>query len=773
MTHGISGDETKLNTTPLGEAAETGAEEAANAEAAEPAGAEEMSAAVGAEEAPNAAGAASAPVASEVAGNAEPSAAAAPAAVEAPGTAATPDAPGSEGSEAVGDAEAASVANASEAVPGDVEVSDPGAVVDTGVAQAAPNAANVADTESVPAAGAASAANAETASAAEATPTSGSAAGAEGAAASEAPAGEAVAGTAEPTAASEPAATQPLQPIGAVQPTPEQTRPLQEVTLPSQDAWGAQPAAGVCDDALAPGEPYDAFAPPIGAAAAAATAGPAASVQLNALTEQPRKRRSPVRVALIVLAALVALLAIAYGAGVAAFSQIYYPNTMIMGVDVSLQTASSAAADLSAKASRYSLTLVADDFEWEFTAGEGSIDVDVEAVAADALAGNEPLKWPLRLYQACRNASLGTYAPSDEGYPVTYDADALEESVAEAVGEYNTGRSGTFDAASAYDADAGVFTVQQVRANQRLSVEGVVAAAEDALVSLAASAELDESAYEEIANGATDDELGTVLDAANEMIAAQLTLTMGGTEVATLDGSTLQGWITFKKKSLKPKLDSDALTSWATELADSLCTVGTERTFKGSAGKKVTIGGGTYGWEVDADELASAVQEAVAAGESGELAVPTTSEGSVFTAVGEADWGAYAEVDISEQYAWYYDADGNLLWESGVITGNPNKGNDTPTGVYKVNYKYKNITLRGGYDASTGEYGWETPVTYWMAFVGSSVGFHDATWQSSSNFGNPTAYYSVGSHGCVNLPESAAAELYDIIQVGDCVIVHE
>ena len=735
MTHEISGDETKLNTTPLGEAADAAGAEGAlgTAEAEGTSGAAEVPRAEGAEEAPNAAGAASALVASEVAGSAAPSAATAPVAVEAPDTATTPGVPGSEESEAVGDAAATSAADVNEAAPGGVEVPDPEGAVGTGVAPAASNAANIA--------GAEEAAN--------------------------------VTGTEDtPAAESAPAATQPLQPIGAVQPTPEQTLPLQEVTLPSQDAWEAQPEAGAYD-AFAPSEPYDAFAPPIGAAAAAATAGPAASVQLNALTEPPRKRRSPARVALIVLAVLVALLAIAYGAGVAAFSQIYYPNTMIMGVDVSLQTASSAASDLSSKASRYSLTLVADDFEWEFTASEGSIEVDVDAVAVDALSGNEPLQWPVRLYQACRNASLGTYAPSDEGYPVTYDADALEESVTEAVGEYNTGRSGTFDAASAYDADAGVFTVQQVRANQRLSAEGVVAAAEEALVSLAASAELDESAYEEIANGATDDELGTVLDAANEMIAAQLTLTMGGTEVATLDGSTLQEWITFKKKSLKPTLDSDALTEWATELADSLCTVGTKRTFKGSAGKKVTIGGGTYGWEVDADELVSAVQEAVAAGETGELAVPTTSEGSVFTAVGEADWGAHAEVDISEQYAWYYDADGNLLWESGVITGNPNKGNDTPTGVYKVNYKYMNITLRGGYDASTGEYGWETPVTYWMAFVGSSVGFHDATWQSSSNFGNPTAYYSVGSHGCVNLPESAAEELYDIIEVGDCVIVHE
>ena len=51
-------------------------------------------------------------------------------------------------------------------------------------------------------------------------------------------------------------------------------------------------------------------------------------------------------------------------------------------------------------------------------------------------------------------------------------------------------------------------------------------------------------------------------------------------------------------------------------------------------------------------------------------------------------------------------------------------------------------------------------VTYWMAFEGNGIGFHDATWQDS--FGGDT-YLDNGSHGCVNLPLSFAEELYSSV----------
>ena len=65
---------------------------------------------------------------------------------------------------------------------------------------------------------------------------------------------------------------------------------------------------------------------------------------------------------------------------------------------------------------------------------------------------------------------------------------------------------------------------------------------------------------------------------------------------------------------------------------------------------------------------------------------------------------------------------------------------------------------------------YETPVTYWMPFIGElGIGFHDASWRSS--FGGDI-YKNSGSHGCVNLPVSAAEQLFNIVYDGMPVICY-
>lgn len=49
-------------------------------------------------------------------------------------------------------------------------------------------------------------------------------------------------------------------------------------------------------------------------------------------------------------------------------------------------------------------------------------------------------------------------------------------------------------------------------------------------------------------------------------------------------------------------------------------------------------------------------------------------------------------------------------------------GNATPTGVYRMNQCGTNITLRGAIDPETGEREYETPVKYWMPFIGGRRG---------------------------------------------------
>ena len=138
---------------------------------------------------------------------------------------------------------------------------------------------------------------------------------------------------------------------------------------------------------------------------------------------------------------------------------------------------------------------------------------------------------------------------------------------------------------------------------------------------------------------------------------------------------------------------------------------------------------------------------------------------------GGRDWGnRYIDIDLSEQYVRMYGDDGSVIWESACVSGDASKGYDTPTGVNQINDNKRSgdVELRGlDYDKD-GEPDYETPVSYWMPFVGNLVALHDA---QRYNFGG-TIYQWNGSHGCVNLPVSVAGNVYNKIDAGTPVVCH-
>lgn len=116
----------------------------------------------------------------------------------------------------------------------------------------------------------------------------------------------------------------------------------------------------------------------------------------------------------------------------------------------------------------------------------------------------------------------------------------------------------------------------------------------------------------------------------------------------------------------------------------------------------------------------------------------------------------YVVVSISKQTLKYYEYD-NVVLSSNIVTG---KNNRTPTGNFKVLNKARNIVLKGK--------DYESFVNYWIAFKGSSFGFHDASWRNS--FGGKI-YINSGSHGCVNMPYNKVKQLYNMISIGTPVYI--
>ena len=128
-------------------------------------------------------------------------------------------------------------------------------------------------------------------------------------------------------------------------------------------------------------------------------------------------------------------------------------------------------------------------------------------------------------------------------------------------------------------------------------------------------------------------------------------------------------------------------------------------------------------------------------------------------------FGNHIELDLSRQHIWFYK-DGKLLVDTPCVTGCVRDGNDTPTGVFFLLNKNRDVYLEGYNNDGTP---YKSFVKYWMRIY-KGIGLHDASWRSK--FGGEI-YLKNGSHGCINMPEEAARITFENIDNTIPVIVYK
>lgn len=258
-----------------------------------------------------------------------------------------------------------------------------------------------------------------------------------------------------------------------------------------------------------------------------------------------------------------------------------------------------------------------------------------------------------------------------------------------------------------------------------------------------------------------DPELQAAADACNNFTRANITYTFGE-ETVTLDGTVIKDWLQFDDKGQLVRDDASFqqhIAEYVAQLAAQYDTVGTDREFYTTSGRVVYVYGSAYGWKIDqAAEVAQLTQEI----QSGTQVVREPVYSMTANSRGYNDLGdTYIEVDLSYQHMYYY-MNGALIFDSEIVSGDMNYADrQTPSGIYTLYYKKSPDVLRGAMKED-GTYEYEAEVQYWMPFNGG-IGFHDASWQPY--FGGDRYLYG-GSHGCINMPPSNAAVLYEIIDYG-------
>lgn len=233
----------------------------------------------------------------------------------------------------------------------------------------------------------------------------------------------------------------------------------------------------------------------------------------------------------------------------------------------------------------------------------------------------------------------------------------------------------------------------------------------------------------------------------------------------------MSGWIAYDKPApgqpagLIPKPNLDGIKFYLQSIAVQINKNPVNRKVRVENGVSSETQAGQDGLQLDQDALADKIAAALASrqpltAEATTTPVPFKTE---YNRVISLDYGKYIEVSLSRQRLWVYQ-DHNVIFESPLTSGATGAGFPTVTGLFSIQAKQTNRNLNG---YAIG-YNYNVFVKYWMPFYGN-YGLHDASWRSS--FGGPDYYYG-GSHGCVNLPETTAAFIFNWSNIGTPVWVH-
>ncbi len=277
--------------------------------------------------------------------------------------------------------------------------------------------------------------------------------------------------------------------------------------------------------------------------------------------------------------------------------------------------------------------------------------------------------------------------------------------------------------------------------------------------SLIETLDLDETGCYEEPKITTDSEEITALTAQlDRWLGTSVTYTFGK-QTEVVDKSVISGFITIDSDAYKATLSEDAVTAWVKDLAGKRDTYKQARSFKSTLRGTITVKGGNYGWQIDKATESAALLASIENGETVTKEPAYTHTGKTWDGPNGDIGSTYIEVDMGAQHMWCYK-NGALVVDTDVVTGNISKGYNTPAIVAAIQYKTRNAVLKGD--------NYRTPVNYWMPFYGN-YGIHDAYWRSQ--FGGDV-YLTNGSHGCVNTPPAAMAQVYANMEAGTPVVLY-
>lgn len=431
------------------------------------------------------------------------------------------------------------------------------------------------------------------------------------------------------------------------------------------------------------------------------------------------------------------------------FTRHFFPRTTLEGRKVGGYTAERLKQKMTEEIHSYALQIKEREDKTEQIPGTAiSLEPEWNGTIEQLIKEQAAFAWPVQIF--LKHQQTGKTM-------VSYDETSLKEQLMalECMDEKKQKKpvNATF---SAYDATKG-FQLKPAVMGTKIDADKMLAAVTEAVEGLAESLSIEEAgAYINPKVLDDNEQLQAAIDTLNQYAKASITYQIGE-HTHVLDAAEFGKWFKLNKK-LQPVFNQELVEDYVDSLSKTYNTCYAAKKLKTSYGKEVTISNSHYGWKVDKDAEKSQIIADIKAGK------PVTRDlhySMTANSHGTNDYGdSYVEINLTAQHLFLYK-DGKLVIETDFVSGNVARHNASPTGAFGIFGMRKNAVLRGD--------GYATPVSYWMPFAGN-VGMHDATWRK--RFGG-TIYKTGGSHGCINLPLSAAKTIFEAVENNYPVLVYE
>lgn len=454
------------------------------------------------------------------------------------------------------------------------------------------------------------------------------------------------------------------------------------------------------------------------------------------------------KIAVIVTAGVLGVLAVCYVGISIYFYQVFYPNTYINGGNVSDASPEAVKEALLDSMKDYALKVVPIDGEPIVLSGK-SIGFHYNFDEVDEIKKKEMgWAWPVKFFT--RTEYTVEAACEWDQAKLDQEIDGLR-----CVTQEMTAPS---DASLVID-ESGVHLTEAVKGNT-IKKEALKKAIADTLAEGKPEINLDASGcYETPQITSESPEIQNELKKVEELCKAEVTYNFHGTE-EKIGRDQIWNWVR-KDGEGNLYIDEGAAYDYLCELAYRHDTVGVYRDFWSSRGYTMTVDPGTYGWGTSVDsEIGPLMDDLV------NKRVVRRDPAYYMTPYPGVDpnspddiGNTYIEIDLSGQYLWYY-INGELIVSTPITSGTMSTGHGTPSGVYYVCSYSRNIVLTGD--------DYRQPVDFWIQVVGG-IGIHDSLWRSV--YGG-SEYLNAGSHGCINTPYDAVSNIYWNIDIGVPVVMY-